>query len=424
MKQGTRRLHRSQRLLFSACVAALAFFVVPACGKKGPPLPPLLKLPIAPANFAAERRGVNVDLRFDVPGVNTDNTRPANVARVDVYAVTTREAITEGEIIKQGTKVATVAVKSPRDPNRTIEEDESTADMEPPEGQGLDQGAVAHVSEELTEATLVLPAPAKPSKTTPPAVEEASGPLLPPTSKPLIRMYVAMGVTSRDKKGPFSKPVAVPLVPPPAPASAPTIKYDEKAISLKWTPVGPGARIEGLSVDDDVLPSRPIGAARPDIAYNVYDASTKPVATKLTANPLTESKFSDPRIAWGEERCYTVRTVENVAGVAIEGDAPPPECVTLEDTFPPAPPANLLSAPGEGVIDLIWDANTEKDLEGYIVLRGTSAEALEPITPAPIADASFRDQVQPGVRFAYAVRAVDKAGNRSKLSRVVEESAR
>ena len=215
----------------------------------------------------------------------------------------------------------------------------------------------------------------------------------------------------------------MPLVPPPRPASAPRVTYDEKAISLKWTPVGSGTRIEGLS-PDDVLPSRPIGITRPDIAYNVYDASAKPVAMKLTVTALTDPKFSDPRITWGEERCYTVRVVESVGGVAIEGDAPPPECVTLEDTFPPAAPANLLSAPGEGLIDLIWDANTEKDLEGYIVLRGTSAAALEPITPAPIADASFRDQVQPGVRYAYAVRAVDKAGNQSKSSRVVEESAR
>ena len=51
-----------------------------ACGKKGPPLPPLVKLPVAPLDLAAERRGSTVDLQFTVPSVNTDGSRPANVA--------------------------------------------------------------------------------------------------------------------------------------------------------------------------------------------------------------------------------------------------------------------------------------------------------------------------------------------------------
>ena len=77
-------MRRTARLF--AIVAALASLIVPACGKKGPPLPPLIKLPTAPSDFTAERRGGVVDLRFLVPSANTDNTRPANIARVDVYA--------------------------------------------------------------------------------------------------------------------------------------------------------------------------------------------------------------------------------------------------------------------------------------------------------------------------------------------------
>src|SRR5262249_1412241 len=46
-------------------------------GGRGPPLPPLVKLPIAPADITAERRGDHVDLQFTVPSANTDNTRPA-----------------------------------------------------------------------------------------------------------------------------------------------------------------------------------------------------------------------------------------------------------------------------------------------------------------------------------------------------------
>ena len=70
------------------CVAAFAFLVVTGCGKKGAPLPPLVKLPVAPENVVAERRGDVVDLQFTVPATNTDGTRPANVSRAEAYAVT------------------------------------------------------------------------------------------------------------------------------------------------------------------------------------------------------------------------------------------------------------------------------------------------------------------------------------------------
>ena len=59
------------------------------------------------------------------------------------------------------------------------------------------------------------------------------------------------------------------------------------------------------------------------------------------------------------------------------------------------------------------------------MLRGVEpAETLQPITPAPILEPSFKDTVQPGVAYVYAVRAVDKAGNLSAVSARVVETAR
>ena len=398
--------------------------VTTACGKKGPPLPPLVKIPSAPADFLAERRGATTDLQLTVPAANTDNTRPANIARIDLYAITLAAPIPEPEIVKQGTRVGSVAVKAPRDPDQTIDEDEPAADMEPPEGQGLDQGAIARVSEELTPEALVAATLKKDRRA--PADEPAAsgdGPLLGPRPLALRRFYVAVGVTAKDRKGAYSRPLAVPLVPPPPPPPKPEIKYDETAVSLKWAPVATGTPVQAPPSSGD-LDSRPIGPPPLPIAYNVYDVSPNAVPAKLTASPVAEPSFSDSRMVWDEERCYTVRAVEKVGDLTIESDAPEPECETLTDTFPPAVPANLQSSPGEGVISLIWDANTEKDLAGYIVLRGPSLNALEPLMSSPLAETSFSDRVQTGVRYTYAVRAVDKAGNASDLSKPVEEAAR
>ena len=411
---------------FSVVTAISALLVLcVACGKKGPPLPPLVKLPAAPAEFAAERRGARVDLQFVVPAANTDNTRPANIARVDVYAITTRDTIADDQLVKQGTRVASVDVKTPRDPNATIDEDEPPADIEPPEGEGLDQGTVARVSEELTPEALTPASLAKPRKSSSAegTAAAAVGPLLPPAPMPLVRSYIAVGVTTRDKKGATSRRLTVPIVPPPPPPGAPTVTYDEKSITIEWPPVQSRAAIQDPPQDGE-LPSTPVGARPPTIAYNVYEAPANGPSTKLTKTPVADARFSDPRIVWDEERCYTVRAVETIADLTIESDAPPPACRTLKDTFPPAAPAALQSSPGDGTIHLIWDASAEKDLAGYIVLRGASADALHPITPSPIAETSFADQVERGIRFTYAVRAVDKAGNASPLSNTVEEAAR
>jgi hypothetical protein len=402
-------------------LAFSAFVFLAACGKKGPPLPPLVKLPTPPANFTAERRGAVVDLRFDVPAANTDNTRPANIARVDVYAMTSQKALTEDQIIKQGTRVASVDVKAPKDPDQTIDEEESAADMEAPEGKGLDQGAAGHASETLNAAALV-PVQPKAEKAGGPASapDTADGPLLPPRPAPLARAYVAVGVSTRDRKGPPSKRLLIPLVPPPAAPHAPMVTYDEKAIALKWDAVAGSASVQRPAAEGE-LASRPLGAPAAPISYNVYDGKT---SAKLTPEPLAETAFSDQRIAWGEERCYIVRSLETLGDLKIESDAPPPACKTLIDTFAPKAPANLQSSPAAGAISLIWDANSEPDLAGYIVLRGTSPQRLEPMFEDPIKDTIFRDDVQPGIRFIYVVLAVDRAGNRSAPSKPVEDAAR
>jgi fibronectin type 3 domain-containing protein len=130
-------------------------------------------------------------------------------------------------------------------------------------------------------------------------------------------------------------------------------------------------------------------------------------------------------MVWGEKRCYTVRTAESVGGFTIESDAAPAQCETLVDTFAPAAPKGVAGIPSDGAINLIWEPNTEKDLAGYIVMRAAAPqETLEPITPAPIQETSFKDAVKGGVQYVYAVKAVDKAGNVSPPSPRVAETAR
>jgi len=412
-------------MVCSAIFTCSAVFALVGCGKSGPPLPPLVKLPVAPADIVAARHGNSVDVSFTVPAANTDGTRPANVASADVYAITapiTVPPLSDANLLKYGTKVGTVEVKAPRDPNLTADVDDPSDEVDAPEGPGLDQGAPARVKEPLTPAMQKpVIVPADKHAPAPAAVASADAPLLGPPSAMPVRTYVAFGLSTRGRKGPLSKRVVVPLVPPPPAPSAPTIKYSETAVSLAWPPVSSSGPPNG-----DLLPSRTIGTAPPpSITYNVYDASDPGGVIKLTEKPVDATTYSDPRITWGQKRCYTVVAAETIEGATIESEAPPPVCKTLVDTFPPAAPKNLNSISGEGAINLIWEPNSEPDLAGYIVLRGVDpAQTLEPITSSPIVEPSFRDNVQAGIAYVYAIRAVDKAGNVSEPSARIVDTAR
>jgi hypothetical protein len=189
--------------------------------------------------------------------------------------------------------------------------------------------------------------------------------------------------------------------------------------------------------------SKPQPPPTPRFGYNVYDASAidastveteaSPASPKaaapvlpLNAALLTAPVFSDPRVEFGTERCYVVRRVEMVGAVAIESAPSPPACVTPLDKFPPAAPKAVTSVASGTAVSLIWDANTETDLGGYLVLRGEApGDKLAPLTPAPVSDASYVDtSVRRNRTYVYEVVAVDKTGNQSAPSNRVEEPIR
>jgi fibronectin type 3 domain-containing protein len=121
-----------------------------------------------------------------------------------------------------------------------------------------------------------------------------------------------------------------------------------------------------------------------------------------------------------------VRAVTLFGAQSIEGEASPATCVSPTDTFAPSAPTSLKAVGSEGAISLIWEANRESDLAGYLVLRATlPGSDFGQVTPEPIRETTFNDATAArGVRYAYVVLAVDASGNRSARSNRVEEAAR
>ena len=371
----------------SAAVLLALAALAAGCGKKGDPLPPLVRVPAAPADLVAERRAAAAQLRFTVPASNTDGTRPANIQRVDVYALTAAATVSDDELLKRGTRIASLAVKAPRDPDDVIGPDEPVEDLEPLQGTGLDQGSAATVTEDLASVP-------------------AAGPGA--TEVP-VRQYLAVGISTRGSRGLLSRRAAIPLVAAPPAPPAPALTYDASSLILTW-----GASDEAQ------------GGAGAPVGYHVYETGGAAGAeTRLTTVPTSERRFADTRIEWGKERCYAVRAARVYDnGLTAESAPTAAVCITPADKFPPAPPAGLTPVTSGTSVNLTWDSNADKDLAGYLVLRGVApAGPLQPITPAPIQETSFRDTVPSGISYLYAVQAVDSAGNVSEASARVEAAA-
>lgn len=384
-----------------------------ACGKKGPPLPPERPVPAGVADLTARRAGDTVWLTFTVPDRNQSGSQPADLARVDVYGLTVDprgKEPTLREVLEHGTLVASVEVRPPAVPGAAAAAEEA-ADPRPA------QGATVTVEEFLTAdlSVPILPGGQRPGEPSTAAVTTPA-----PTVSSLVRTYVAIARSGRSRRFAPSGRAQVSLRPPPQPPEPLELTYSERAFTLRW-PVPP---------DDPWQPLWPLFGY--GWGVNVYELPREAGGGRpprpLNAAPLGEGRFEVPLTAFGVPRCFSVRAVETVEGRPVESELAQPVCATPVDTFAPAAPSGLVAVAEPGAINLSWNPNAEPDLAGYVVLRGEApGTTLRQITPAPIGETSYRDtDVRPGVRYVYAVVAVDRATppNYSAQSARVEETAR
>ena len=401
--------------------AALALVAAAACGQKGPPLAPLRLVPAPVTELSARRQADTVRLRFVLPTTNSNGPGAVDLDRVEIYAMTVPAGTTPAnrDLLSAAHLVGRMAVRPAA----------AEGAPEPPAGEARPGPGETVTFEEVLTPAVLVPAATTPAAAPLPAVpgsaqagvagldpDPSAQPAFPaddpappsaaapPVPGPPVRVYAVRGITRSGRPGPPSSRVQVPMAPVPPPPGDLTARYTETAIVLEWKPAS------------DAAPQ----------AFNVYRAADP--ALPLNPAPLPAATFETAGVQFGEEQCYRVRSVEVAGEVSVEGEPSPVVCVTPRDEFPPSPPRGLAAVPTPGQISLIWDASPEKDVAGYLVLRGQAGdERLQAITPAPIRETSFRDTtVTPGTRYVYSVVAVDAGSppNMSAQSERREETAR
>jgi len=457
-----------------------------SCGKKGPPLAPIIRVSAAVQGLTAQRVGNEVYLTVTIPSQNIDASTPSAVRRIDVFAYTGLDA-PGPRMMAAATLVASIPVAEvPLDPSG------EPLPATPKAGEAL-QGALVTVRDLLTAEART------PRSLPPPTTRRGPVPLPPPvtTTPPLPqRYYTAFGVSARGTS-PGGIIVAVPLGPIPDPPASVLAEYTPQSIRLAWEPAGgligflldrelapdvapvdeplvarvdsfgssaptnqsaiaptsaANAAAAGQPALGGIAPTSPSGVAptsvssiAPDILppgptrYNVYrEMAPDPLElpegpargewraeapVALNAAPLDVLAFEDPLLFDGRERCYHVRAVRGAAVVSVQSEATPRICVTPVDTEPPAAPEGLTAEALDGAITLLWDPNVDEDLGGYLILRGVPGDAtLSQLTERPVASARYVDRAI--MPGTPYVYEVVAVDNRVPLGNVSEKSNR
>jgi len=382
---------------------ALASGVVAGCGLKGPPLPPLRPVPVAPTEVFVSRVGDRVTLRLTVPAANTDAESAVSIGAVQIYARTLPYGSpppVAAQLIDRDYLVGTVDVRPAPPPADESAPPGAEAPATPPDPRP-GPGETATWSETIPATA---PRPLDLTRAQRERIEAArpiwlairpSGLFVPlPRLQLPARYYAVVGVSERRRPGPASQILALPFGPAPPPPGPLTITPTEKELRLSWTTDPPGAPVTIVETD-------PAGVERP---------------VPAAAAPITSGSWSTP-VTFGVERCFVIRRVIRRGPVSIESPTVGPECVTPADTFGPAAPTGLVAVSGPDGVSLLWDAVTATDLGGYLVLRAEGTAEARQLTPKPVTSQQFLDTTaQTGVRYMYFVVAVDTTGNQGPRS--------
>ena len=358
-----------------AGISAAGAALLAGCGMAAAPQPPSLHLPKQVRNLEATRSGNDVKLAWDTPKETTDRLKLTGPVKFRICR-------------KQGKSGCSNIATTSGTPGRP-----------------------ANYTDHLTAAL-------------------ASGPLR-------SASYEVYGLNQHGRSaGPSNAATALLGAAPPAVVGL-TAGVTERGVVLRWQPAP--SLPAGAEIHLHRTLVLPAGAGRQSSSRSpVAEPEEQTLGVSLDAAGRDPGVALDAGVQFDRTYRYTaVRvvklTVDKQSLQAASSSSKAVE-ITTRDTFPPKAPQGLAAVPvsaaingGQPEVDLSWSPNTETDLAQYRVYRREIGRLEATKTPPqriapekdsePLIAPAFRDlHVQAGHTYAYSVRAVDTAGNRSAPS--------
>lgn len=351
----------TRRRLLALCLAVGA---LAACGKKGPPVAPEIRVPTVPAALHGAVDEQSIVVSWNAPGTRVDGSRLRTIA---LYRLYRREE----------------------------------ADSGPAKSAMLSSGHIVGYDE---VATIRPEAPA------PATVQGGSMTWVDRRALSMGRRYVYV-VTAEDELGRTSGPSGRLIVPfltaPPAPRGLTGAPGDRRVI-LTWQ----APEIAGAA-----------GGSTGEIRYLVLrGVGPTGALASITAEPVAGTTFTDGGVDNDVDYRYAVRSVRVETAVTATGEASTPIMVAPAKATPPGAPTGLVAVPTSGAVRLAWNPSPETDVATYAVYRaGESGEFMRIATAVPPGTVYVDREVRAGSTYRYAVTAIDRARkpNESARSNVV-----
>jgi hypothetical protein len=194
---------------------------------------------------------------------------------------------------------------------------------------------------------------------------------------------------TNGKESDWSNYAIVSVVPPPQKPAAVHAESSVAGVRLTWTGAGDRFRIFRKTADTPFAPAADVTGVH---------------------------EWTDHDTEFGKPYTYIVQALVDKA----ESDPSDPIAFTPTDTFPPAAPTGLTASAAPNSIEVAWEQNTEPDLAGYRVYRAAPGGDFEKLADTSLVPTYSDKAVERGKSYRYVVTAIDRNGNESQRSAVVE----
>jgi predicted small lipoprotein YifL len=323
-----------------------------ACGKKGPPLPPEVRLPIPPAGLRASIDENAILVTWTNPGTRIDGSRLRDLTEVRVY----RRGDTDDGPLKPAI---------------------------------LSRGRIVGY-EQIAAIRLDSPAPATVRGLNVEWVDRSG---LVPGHR---YVYVLTALDAQGRSSPPSERRPITFLAAPMPPLDVQATAGNRQVTINWRAPGEFT---------DATP------ATGEIRYIVLrSVGTEKSMEVITPQPIDATTYTQTGLQNDTEYHYAVRAVRVDPRATVTGPPSTAVAATPFETARPSAPHNLVGVPSADAVRLAWSGSPEPNVASYAVYRAIGSAAPNRIGTTPAGTTTFTDRdVRPGLTYRYTVTALDDA---------------
>jgi len=444
-----------------AAAALAAALALAACGKEGPPTPPLRAVPAPAKDLAVRQRGTHVLLSFTYPQTTPGGAALNGVTKVEVYeAILQPPAPPKAQTKPPDKKLAAGKGAAATTPATGKAGTAAAAPGATAAAPGATPAAAPGAAGATgTASTTGAAGTAGAAAATPSSAGSGGAPAMPSPLDPRLFENLAklrLTLTSKELGAatlgnqliidlPLPEPLPAATV--PAPAGTPTATATAGAASAAaaagptrdyavraYGPKGDRSALSNQAMLIPKVPPQPpeavtvtpqadgiLAAWKPVPNAGGYAVYRRAATERFSSKPLAlvragETRYLDQTAHFGQSYIFSVTAVDPKEPL-VESAIKAEQEIHYVDVYPPPVPEDLVAVAEAGRARLVWRQSEAPDLAGYIVYRKSGTGNFSRLTAKPITPTNYVDTaVVSGQAYDYRVTAVDQTGNESAPS--------